>query len=62
MFKNLKLARKIILGFLVVVALVAIAGVTGYWGIQKIGGALHTVANEEAPIVAAGAKMRLSVE
>jgi CHASE3 domain sensor protein len=32
MFKNLKLGAKIILGFLAVVALVAVAGVTGYAG------------------------------
>ncbi|MBW8038788.1 MAG: hypothetical protein FVQ85_02175 [Planctomycetes bacterium] len=62
MFKNLKIGTKIILGFLAVVVLVVIAGVTGYWGVDKVGNALHIVANEEAPIVAAGAKMRLSVE
>ena len=62
MFKNLKLGSKIILGFLAVVALVAVAGATGYWGVQKIGTALHIVANEEAPIVDAGSEMRLAVE
>ena len=62
MFKNLKLGTKIILGFLAVVALVAVAGVTGYWGVQVVGGALHTVANEEAPIVDASMEMMLAVE
>ena len=61
MFKNLKLGTKIILGFLAVVALVAVAGVTGYWGVQKIGTALHIVANEEAPIVDASMEMMLAV-
>ena len=37
MFKNLKLGSKIILGFFAVVALVAIAGVTGYWGVVTVG-------------------------
>ena len=62
MFKNFKLSTKIILGFLVVVALVAVAGVTGYWGVDKIGEALNRVANEEAQILDAGSEMRLSVE
>ena len=62
MFANLKLSTKIILGFLAVVALVCVAGVTGYWGVQKVGAALYTVADEEAPIVNAASEMRLSVE
>jgi methyl-accepting chemotaxis protein len=61
MFKNLKLATKIIVGFLAVVALVAVAGVTGYWGVQKVGKALHVVANEEAPIADASMEMMLAV-
>ncbi len=61
MFKNLKLGSKIILGFLAVIALVAVAGVTGYWGVQKVGKALHIVANEEAPIVDASMEMMLAV-
>ncbi len=61
MFKNLKLGSKIILGFLAVVTLVAIAGVTGYWGVQTVGKALHTVANEEAPIVDASMEMMMAV-
>ncbi len=62
MFKNLKLGTKIIAGFLAVVLLVAIAGTTGYWGVDKVGNALHRVANEEAQILDAGSEMRLSVE
>ncbi|MHC4534371.1 MAG: methyl-accepting chemotaxis protein [Planctomycetota bacterium] len=62
MFKNLKLGTKIILGFLAVVALVAIAGVTGYWGVQVVGNSLNIVADEQAPIVDAGAEMRIAVE
>ncbi|MHC4243639.1 MAG: hypothetical protein ACYSU4_14630, partial [Planctomycetota bacterium] len=61
MFKNLKLGSKIILGFLAVVALVAIAGVTGYWGVEVVGNSLHIVANEEAPIVDASMEMMLAV-
>ena len=61
MFKNLKLGSKIILGFLAVVALVCIAGVTGYWGVEKVGKALHVVANEEATIADASMEMMLAV-
>ena len=61
MFKNLKLGSKIILGFLAVVALVAIAGVTGYWGVETVGKSLHIVANEEAPLVDASMEMMLAV-
>ncbi len=61
MFKNLKLGTKIIAGFLVVVALVALAGVSGYFGVKKVGHALHVVANEEAPIVDASMEMMLAV-
>lgn len=61
MFKNLKLGTKIILGFLAVVALVCVAGVTGYWGVQTVGKALHVVANEEAPIADASMEMMLAV-
>ena len=62
MFTNLKLSTKILLGFLAVVVLVGVAGVTGYWGVEKVGQALHRVANEEAQILDAGSEMRLSVE
>ncbi|UCC97478.1 MAG: hypothetical protein JSW66_16750 [Phycisphaerales bacterium] len=61
MFKNMKLGTKIILGFLAVVALVCVAGVTGYWGVQTVGKALHVVANEEAPIADASMEMMLAV-
>ncbi|MBW8017782.1 MAG: hypothetical protein FVQ82_16535, partial [Planctomycetes bacterium] len=62
MFKNMKLGSKIIAGFLLVVVLVAIAGTSGYWGVTKVGNALHRVANEEVQILDAGSEMRLSVE
>ncbi len=61
MFKNQKLGTKIILGFLAVVALVCVAGVAGYWGVQTVGKALHVVANEEAPIADASMEMMLAV-
>ena len=61
MFKNFGLGTKIILGFLAVVALVAVAGVSGYWGVQRVGNALHVVANEEAPVVDASMEMMLAV-
>ena len=61
MFKNMKLGTKIILGFLAVVALVCVAGIAGYWGVQTVGKALHIVANEEAPIADASMEMMLAV-
>ena len=61
MFKNLKLSTKIILGFLAVVTLVAVAGVTGYWGVERVGYALHVVADEEAPLADASMEMMLAV-
>ncbi len=61
MIKNLKLGTKIVLGFLAVVALVGVAGTTGYWGVTKIGNALHVVADREAPIADASMEMMLAV-
>jgi len=61
MKKNVKLGTKIILGFLAVVALVAVAGLTGYWGVTKVGNALHVVADKEAPIADASMEMMLAV-
>ena len=51
MFNNLRLGTKIIVGFLAVVTLVAVAGVTGYCGIQRVGQALYIITDEESPIV-----------
>ena len=61
MFKNVKLGTKIILGFLAVVALVGVAGVTGYWGVETVGKALHTVAEKEYPIADASMGMILAI-
>jgi len=61
MWKQMKLGTKIIMGFLAVVALVCVAGVTGYWGVERVGDALRVVAEEEAPIVDASMEMMLAV-
>jgi len=62
MFKNMKLGTKIIAGFLLVTLLVGVAGISGYWGVQRVGNALTIVADEEAPIVDATMEMLLKVE
>ena len=62
MFKRLSLGAKIMLGFLVVVALVAVAGSVGYWSVVQLGNALHIVANEELPVSDASMEMARTVD
>jgi len=50
MFKGLKLGTKIILGFLAVVFLVAVAAVDGFWSVQTVGNALFAVSDQEVPV------------
>jgi methyl-accepting chemotaxis protein len=61
MFKNKGLGAKIILGYLVLIVFVAITGAVGYRGIQVVARSLHTVGNEEAPVVDMANEMKLSL-
>ncbi|MCF6249242.1 MAG: MCP four helix bundle domain-containing protein [Desulfobacula sp.] len=61
MFKNKSLGTKIISGYLVLIIFVAIIGLVGYKGIRIIAKSLHTVGNEEAPVVDMANEMKLSL-
>ncbi len=61
MFKNRSLAAKIISGFLLVTALVAVSGGVGYRGLLSLGHALYVVGDEEAPIVDMANEMKISL-
>ncbi len=61
MFKNRSLGAKIISGFMLITAFVAIAGGVGYRGIKTVGDALYTVGDEEAPVVDMANEMKISL-
>jgi len=61
MFKNLKLGTKIIAGYLLLVAFVAVTGTVGYWGTKTVARSLVTVGDEEAPVVDMSMEMMLSL-
>ena len=62
MFKSMKLGTKIVLGFLVVVALVAVAGIAGYWGVARVSNALRVVAEQEAPLADSAMEMSRTID
>ena len=60
-FKKIGLETKIITGYLVIVALVAITGIVGYKGLKIVAHNLHIVGDEEAPEVVMANEMKLSL-
>ena len=61
MFKNRALGTKIVLGFMLMTAFIAVSGVVGYRGLQVVGDALYRVGDEEAPVVDMANEMKLSL-
>ena len=51
MLKNKGLGIRIIFGYLVLIAFVAVIGFVGYKGIRIVAKSLHIAGNEEAPVV-----------
>ena len=61
MFKNLKLGTKIIAGYLLLIAFVALTGTVGYWGTKTVARSLYVVGDEEAPLVDMANEMKISL-
>lgn len=61
MFLNRSLGIRIISGYLILTAFVIVTGMVGYYGIRTVAGSLHTVGNEEAPIVEMANEMKLNL-
>lgn len=61
MFKNLKLGTKIMVGYLLVIAFVAMTGYVGYNGITTVSQSLFQVGDEEAPVVDMANEMKLTL-
>ena len=61
MLKNVSLGAKISCGFLAVVALVAVSGIAGYWGIERVGENLRIISDEDAPVADASMEMKLAI-
>jgi methyl-accepting chemotaxis protein len=61
MFKNRSIGFKITSGCMLIVALVAVAGLVGYRGIYTVGESLHIVGDKEAPLVEMANEMKLAL-
>lgn len=61
MFGNKSLKFKLLGGFMVIAAFVALSGGVGYWGAGVLGESIHQIANEEEPIVEASGNMQLTI-
>ena len=61
MSRKTALGTRIIAGYLLLVAFVAITGGTGYWGIKTVASNLVTVGDVEAPIVDMAMEMEMSL-
>jgi methyl-accepting chemotaxis protein len=61
MFKNRALATKVIAGYLLLVAFVALTGGVGYVGIKNVARSLFIVGDEEAPLVDMAMEMKISL-
>jgi methyl-accepting chemotaxis protein len=60
-WKDIKVGRKLSIGFGIMLVLIAVASLVGYNGIQNIGDSLRIVGDEEAPIVEMANEMKLSL-
>ena len=61
MFSRFGIGPRIMSGFLTLVALAAVVGGVGYFGIRTVSRSLNTVSNEEAPLVDTALDMRLNM-
>ena len=60
-WKNLKISKKLAIGFGSMLVLVIVAGTVGYSGIQTVGHSLFVVGNEEAPLVDMAMEMKVTL-
>lgn len=60
-WKDLKIGKKLAVGFGSLLVLLIVASLVGYKGIQKVGTALHIVADKEAPVADMGMKMKIAL-
>lgn len=61
MFKNTGLAKKIVSGYLVIIALVLVTGLVGTSGIRTVAACLARVGDEEAPVANTSMEMQLAL-
>lgn len=60
-WKDIKIGRKLSIGFGIMLVLIAISSLVGYNGIQQIGKSMHIIADKEAPLVDMAMEMELSM-
>jgi len=60
-WKDLKIGKKMAIGFGSLVALIAMGGLAGYRGIQTVGRSLSIVGDEESPLADMAMEMRISL-
>jgi methyl-accepting chemotaxis protein len=60
-WKDVNLGKKLAIGFGALIALIIMAGGTGYMGIDTVGKSLEIVGNEEAPVLDMAMEMELSI-
>ena len=60
-WKNLKIGKKLAIGFGSLLLLIAIASFVGFNGIQKVGHDLFIVGEEEAPVVEMANRMKMAL-
>ncbi len=60
-WKNLKIGRKLAVGFGTLLVLIVISSVVGFNGIQKVGHDLFIVGEEEAPVVDMASRMKIAL-
>ncbi len=60
-FNNLKIGTRILGGFIIVVSLTMVAGVTGIVSVGSIGDAVERISYEEAPLVDAAMEMKINI-
>ena len=60
-WKNLKIGKKLAIGFGTLLLLIAIASYVGFHGIQTVGHDLYIVGEEEAPVIDMANEMKISL-
>ncbi len=60
-WKNLKIGKKLAIGFGTLLLLIAIASYVGFHGIQEVGHDLYVVGDEEAPVIDMANEMKIAL-